>query len=957
MSNNDLKRLRDLKEFCGRILNKAEYEDLEKDILFSLNESNKLIYFETLIALFEKRADLEKYISDILIFFINKFKLFISIQDLNPLTAIRLDHCGVLQREVLDLITDDIKEYANEEYQTGSIIDIIRRDNLDDFKSYICSNKNFSLDEGICVCSLIYFDEFINIPDKFISVKSAAAFYGSEDIYEYIHSIHEESEELEPLYILVGNSVKLYEMNKEKIMRYENYVELMVYACSHKIISIQESDKNSMINTFSLINTYVYRFCDIYERYITNCHSFEELYENFSKYATLKKNFNQSKLLRLLLFGCDKLKRLYVSLVISEHWMFKDAVQKEYNVVQYKDIYVKEITKEIICELEPVFEFFNHVSFYQMFKKCSKLKSIEFPSKIDISKVTSLSGMFSECSCLEHIVFPTTFDTSNVYDMSEMFLECSSLINFEFPESFCTNKVKTVSAMFKGCSSIQHIIFFDNFDTSNTKNFSEMFFDCSSLQTIEFPCTFCTTRAKNVSNMFSYCPNLQLIRYLSNSTAKISNLIQTENRNHSTSFIEVIPRNTDLVIEREEEHIVSLIEKLRMNWIFRDQSEEGINRITINLRDRELTVISEDMLLELNELFSYFQDISFKEMFYNCSKLQEVTFPEIFDTRYVTNLSGMFKKCSKIQYIDFPESFVTSSVTDMSSMFSNCKSIEYININHFDTSNVTSMRKMFFSCTNLKMIQLPTTFCTPSLVDIGFMLSGCEKLEYFEIERFDLSQIKNMKAVFQNCSSLTRLNMPPLFSTRVTSLSCLFRNCTNLHTIDFPVDFNTCQVCDLSFMFDGCSSLKNILLPRCFSTSNVTTLRNMFSRCESLQSVPLTNFDTSKLVNMSGMFHCCTSLQFVIFPNVFATDNINDMSFVFNECTKLRKIKFLSHFATNHVPNVQCMFEKCDSLKTVEVPLNFNIENIKNMANELPEQTVIEDVSSRDSACKGCLLL
>lgn len=90
----------------------------------------------------------------------------------------------------------------------------------------------------------------------------------------------------------------------------------------------------------------------------------------------------------------------------------------------------------------------------------------------------------------------------------------------------------------------------------------------------------------------------------------------------------------------------------------------------------------------------------------------------------------------------------------------------------------------------------------------------------------------------------------------VTNMRCMFSGCSSLEALDLS-NFDTSNVTDMGAMFWYCSSLKALDLSN-FDTSNVTSMRLMFSECRSLEALDLSRFDTSNVIDMSEMFWNCS---------------------------------------------------------------------------------------------------
>ena len=84
-------------------------------------------------------------------------------------------------------------------------------------------------------------------------------------------------------------------------------------------------------------------------------------------------------------------------------------------------------------------------------------------------------------------------------------------------------------------------------------------------------------------------------------------------------------------------------------------------------------------------------------MFYICSSLTNITFPDNLNTNTVKDMSGMFFWCSSLTKLDL-SNFNTVNVTDMNHMFSFCSSLTNLNLSKFNTDKVTDMSGMFYYC-------------------------------------------------------------------------------------------------------------------------------------------------------------------------------------------------------------------------------------------------------------------
>ena len=169
--------------------------------------------------------------------------------------------------------------------------------------------------------------------------------------------------------------------------------------------------------------------------------------------------------------------------------------------------------------------------------------------------------------------------------------------------------------------------------------------------------------------------------------------------------------------------------------------------------------------------------------------------------------------------------------------------------------------------------------------------------------------------LFEDCNSLSYIDLSHFNSKNVTNVYGMFLNCTSLTNINLT-NFNTQNVKIFRSMFDSCTALTDINLTS-FDTKNAVNMRSMFGGCSSLQCIDLSNFNTENVIDMSGLFSSCTNLKFIILSNL-NTKNVTDMSYMFNGCDSLSYID-LSNFNTQNVINMEFMFAKCNSIKDLNL--------------------------------------
>ena len=147
--------------------------------------------------------------------------------------------------------------------------------------------------------------------------------------------------------------------------------------------------------------------------------------------------------------------------------------------------------------------------------------------------------------------------------------------------------------------------------------------------------------------------------------------------------------------------------------------------------------------------------------------------------------------------------------------------------------------------------------------------------------------VTSMNSMFEDCHSLTSLNLSNFDTSKITDMNHMFYSCRNLALLDIS-NFNTSKVTDMAYMFNYCRSLASIDVSS-FNTSNVTNMYAMFEYCSNLTSLDLSNFDTSNVTDMGYMFRYCSSLTSIKgMINMKHCESFVDM---FYDCPKLRDVK------------------------------------------------------------------
>ena len=287
---------------------------------------------------------------------------------------------------------------------------------------------------------------------------------------------------------------------------------------------------------------------------------------------------------------------------------------------------------------------------------------------------------------------------------------------------------------------------------------------------------------------------------------------------------------------------------------------------------------------------------------------------------------GWNEICGSIQKVVFDKSFADHTPNKTYSWFSGCKGLtEIVGIENIKTGDVTNMKEMFQNCSSLTTLDV-SGFNTSKVTDMSYMFKGCENLTSLDLSNFNTSNVTSMYNMFDGCKSLTTLDVSSFNTSCVTLIMSMFKGCSSLTTLDV-INFDTREVTDMGRMFDGCSSLTSLDVSH-FDTRNVISMASMFTGCSSLTTLDVSHFDTGNVTDMGWMFRECSSLTNLDISN-FNTRSVKFMSNMFRECSSLTTLD-VSHFNTSNVNSMYHMFEGCSSLTSLDVS-HFDTGNVTDM--------------------------
>ena len=477
------------------------------------------------------------------------------------------------------------------------------------------------------------------------------------------------------------------------------------------------------------------------------------------------------------------------------------------------------------------------------------------------SYIYDFTYMFSNLASINSVYM--YYISGSYSNMSYMFYNCKNLVSFSL-DKYSNDYIVDTIGMFYNCISLTSFLSNNFFYYSYSyRNLSYMFYNCQSLSSLSLYSSY----INDMRGMFYNCTSLTSINLddfqtRSNYYANSSYLFYNCSSLASLTFYNNYFHTNDM-----------------QNMFYNCQNLSGINLYHIRTSS----------------------PINVSRLFYNCSRLSSLytgynnnNYRYNLDNIIISDTREMFYNCTSLNYISGYNYNYRLNIyiynsdirVNMSNMFYNCKSLETINI-YGTNYNIyaTDFHSMFYNCFSLTNVYIQNLYFD-YIQDMSYMFYNCKRLNYFSFGNFYLSSIRaeriSMKGMFQNCESLTSLDLNSNFYTKnVEIMWDMFNGCSQLKSLDLG-NFDTSKVTDMESMFEGCSSL-TVLSLNSFNTNNVQYMNKMFYNCVNLQSLYFSKITTNSLGTMHQMFYNCKNLKYL---NLFSlTEKDQSISEMFKEAS------------------------------------------------------------------------
>ena len=473
---------------------------------------------------------------------------------------------------------------------------------------------------------------------------------------------------------------------------------------------------------------------------------------------------------------------------------------------------------------------------------------------------TSDRGWHAVREAITEVVFDASLlNYDGITSMNMWFYGLTNLTSVTGVSNLNTPNLTSTRSMFNGCSSLTNLDL-NSFNTSAVTEMNFMFEGCSSLT--ELQVGFSTENVNNMADMFLGCSSLTTLDLSTFNTAKV------------TSSMDYMFSSCSALTTIYVSSLWNTSSVTSGNEMFNNcQSLVGGAGTTFSTSNRGLAYAHID---EGTSNPGYLTDIA------DYGKVDE---PYAVLSNENTVLTFYYDKKKESRSGLDVTPFSSAGLRPWDSGRSTITTVVF-DASFANDTTLTSTANWFFGCTSLISITGIENLKTDNVTSMLGMFQNCESLTSLDLSGFNTSNVESMVNMFYSCKNLTSIDMSHFNTANVTSMASMFYGCQNLLSIDLS-GFNTSNVTNMSEMFENCSALTTLDVTG-FNTENVTRMDAMFSGCAGLTALDISSFNTAQVTEMTRMFSYCTNLKTIYASSSWsATQASGNSSGMFVDCTNL----------------------------------------------------------------------
>ena len=477
------------------------------------------------------------------------------------------------------------------------------------------------------------------------------------------------------------------------------------------------------------------------------------------------------------------------------------------------------------------------------------LTDLSIVSNWDTNNVTNMRSAFAEMTVLTDVSGIANWNVTNVTDMNGMFMNAFELESIEALSGWRPNSVTSMNCMFYGNRKLKNMNGVELWGTPNLEDMEQMFYQAYALEDVNGMANWNTSKVKVMAHMFSGAESLSDISALANwSTDSLEEVWNMFNGTAITS--------ADALA----------------NWdMTRVNSFEDMFRYATQLEDISALATWETPNLEY--LYGTFEE----------TIISDITPLLNWDFSKVKSMSSMFRDVETLEDASSMKDWnVSSALTDISEMLY-YTSID--DISFFDSWDFPQKYRA-----------------------INGLLCGTNVSDISPLQRFDLTNVTNLKAMFCGTQITDLTPIKDWDVSKVTSMESIFSR--TIITDYSPIkDWDVSKVKTLSFAFTS-SAIADMDDFSNWQLNSLTSLYHTFYGTKNLVNIDgISGWNVSKVTNMYGTFSFNTALTNLNALSGWDVQKVTNMGSMFNGTTGLTDISGISNWQTLSLTNISTMFQ------------------------------------------------
>ncbi len=429
-------------------------------------------------------------------------------------------------------------------------------------------------------------------------------------------------------------------------------------------------------------------------------------------------------------------------------------------------------------------------------------------SVYNLENLETMTGFYSGCEQLQSVNFNRNFNVPNLKDISYFFSDCSSLTSINYPSSINNSVLENLESVFIDCQSIESYTITSLLSNAPITNVINMYYNCENLSELNIT----NLNLDNIHNplqiydIITDCPNLEtLIMKKSDYNAY----------NKSIKGIYKFERNIASIDEDGDTITIHFGDKERLIITDNEQLISAITnpdhcQIEGNVVTFTNCIFSENVAFDDGDVIEalgletcelvfddvLFDTISAGGLFNNADYITSITFTDDVlicfrnENEDEISMKNLFYDCHGLKSVTFGEHIDFSQVTSIDGMFMRCNSLETANLSVFSTaSQLSSFSSLFEGTTNLQTVIFPETLeLQIDSISVSYMFSE-SGIPSFTFPNIVNAIITSGEHMFESCNNLKYLDLSNLDISNMADLSCFLDNSNNIEKIIMQKEF------------------------------------------------------------------------------------------------------------------------------------------------------------------------